>query len=610
MRKNGLRRIIARCLILSAILSFIPIVVSAEEQYDYFIEAENYSSSNFTSSAGSSVQTRASCSGKRYLNLYTNPSGDTEFYAEYKVQTDKAGTYKMDIASTPVETGWASGISLVINGGDEIKLTGSQFATRPDDTQIAWYHTNAIYLREGENTLRFIVQDRVSSGHYLAFIDCFALTRSEFALNYVKSLAPFGMFQQGDDLSFELMSKAPVDKDTAFNYEVIDYLGKLVKTGTGTIPKLTDRVRFSISGLKKGHYSILAGADGSTVFGYFSIVTPLSERKKYDDTPFGVDASPYGIYQNVSKALVDDYISLIELSGITWIRDRCYFSNAVTETEDSYKIKLNAANTYGDKFREKGIRISTTFDAMASNDSRLKRDYSTKIPTDILEAYRFYKALAEQYSGKVAVWEPMNEFDLGGGGSNDDSPDMYSSVFKAWAIGVHDANKEYPVYLTSEPTAGGSRPYAANKFVEMMYENDLFDYADVDTYHSLRSASEPQYIYSSTDAGQSMKEIDDGYQKIFKDYNKKPILWNSESGMNLTVPKEIDLSSAQQNIQAKYLVTSSVEAISYGTDKYFYFYGPAYQEGDRQWGMNSRSKVTPEGYTSWAALSALTYVLG
>ena len=610
MSKNTAKRFLAQFLLIATIFSLIPVFAIAEEQYDYFIEGENYSSTNFASSAGSSVQSRAVCSGKKYLNLYNNPSNDNVYFVEYKIQTDKAGVYKMDIASTPVTTGWSSGISVSINGGEEVKLAGSQFATISGDTQISWYHTNSVFLKEGVNSLKFIVRDRVSSGHYIAFIDCFALTKTEFGLNYVKALAPFGMFQQNEDLSFEIMSKSIVDKDTEFNYEIIDFLGKLVKTGTGIIPKSTNKAEFTISGLKKGHYSILAGAGSSTAFGYFSVVTPLSERKKYEDTPFGVDASPYGIYTNVSKALIDDYVSLIELSGITWIRDRCYFTNAITETEDSYKIKLNAANTYGDKFREKGIRISTTFDSMASNDNRLKKDYSTKMPTDILEAYKFFKALAEQYSGKVAVWEPLNEFDLGGGGSNSDSPDMYSSVFKAWAIGVHDADKKYPVYLTSEPTAGGSRPYASNKFVEMMFENDLFDYADIDNYHSHRSASAPYDVYYSTDAGHYMKEIADGYQQIFSDYNKKPILWNSESGMNLTVPKEIDLSSAQQNVQAKYLVTSSIEAISYGTDKYFYFYGPAYQEGDRQWGMNSRSKVAPSGYTSWTALSAMTYVLG
>ena len=586
-------------------------VSSAKIDYDYIIEGEDFVSSSFVTTAGNIRQSNELYSKKKYLNLYTNPSADAEFYAEYDVEVSSAGLYSLDIASTPLGPGWSSQMYIKVNDGDELLLRGDKFAAIENDTRIAWYHANTIYLKDGNNKIRIIVKDRnTSNGYYTAFIDCFTLTKGQFALYSVSTKAPFGVFQKKQEVSVDITANGRVVDDTVVAYEVIDYLGKTINTGKAVIKKDEDSVNVKLGRLPKGHYSVIGSSGVSSVTGYFSVVTDLSERKKYDDTPFGIDAMPYGIYMNTGRQFLDSYIDLLELSGVTWVRDRVYFSSGITPTGDSYKIELPVAGLSGHKLREKNIHVSQTFNTMARNIGGLMLDYSTVMPTDLIEMYKFWKALAEQYDGAVTVWEAYNEFDMGGGGSNSDGPDLYSSVLKAMAIGVSDADTQYPVYLTSEPASTSSGPYYSNKFIEMMFENDLFDYAAIDNYHSHRNAAEPYDVYYSTDEGHVMKKLADAYRGIFKDYNVSPLLWNTESGIYLGVPKEDELNSEEQAVQAKYVVTSSIESISYGSDKHFYFCGPDYQEGSRQWGMTSRSKTIPTAYTSWPAISALTYVTG
>ncbi|MBO5007317.1 MAG: hypothetical protein J6D26_00585 [Clostridia bacterium] len=613
MTKKKSLRLVSFVLIFMMLLSALPVMASAETSYDYLIEGEAFKACNFATSAGSTIQGKSACSQKQYINLYSKPSNDVEYYVQWEVTADKDGIYAMDIASTPLAPGgWSSPIYVQVNGGEEVMLTGEQFATLKDDNQIAWYHTNSLYLTEGANTIRFNVRDRVANNNtYVCFIDCFTLTRGEFGLKSVTAKdAPFGVYQENQELSMFVEANCNAKEDTEYVYEVIDYLGNTVRAGKGTIKAGADASNIKLASLPKGHYTVIASTGASSVCGYFSIVTALENRKKYEDTPFGLDASPYGIYMNTGRQFLESYIDLLELSGVTWIRDRCYFTSGITPSGDSYKIELPVAGKSGEMLQEKGIKVSTTFNHMARNIGNLTLDYSTVMPTDILEVYKFWKALAKQYDGDVTVWEPLNEFDLGGGGSNSDSPDLYSSVFKAMAIGASDADTENPVYLTSEPASSSSGPYYSNKFIEMMFENDLFDYASVDNYHSHRSAQEPYDVYYSTDDGHTMRTLADGYKQIFKDYDTYPLLWNTESGIYLPVEKADDLNSLEQTVQAKYLVTSSIEAIAHGSDKYFYFYGPAYQEGSRQWGMTSRSETFPAAYTSWPALSALTHVTG
>ena len=612
-KKNILKCLTSYIIAISLFASMLPISVMAAESYDYIVEGESFKATNFVTSKGNAIQGKASCSQKQYINLYNKPTNDTEYYAEWEVTVENDALYSIDIASTPLAMGgWSSPIYVSVNGGEKELLKGEQFATLKDDTEIAWYHTNSIYLNKGANRIRFTIKDRVANNStYVCFIDCFTLTKSDFGLSSVTAKdAPFGVFQDSQELSLSVESNCIAKDNTQFVYEVIDYLGNTVRAGRGVIPSGQSSSNISLKGLPKGHYTIIASTGASSAIGYFSVVTALEKREKFKDTPFGLDASPYGIYMNTGRQFLESYVDLLELSGVTWIRDRCYFTSGVTANGDEYQIDMPVAGKSGEMLEKKGISVSTTFNHTARNIGNLVLDYSAVIPTDIVETYKFYKALAERYDGLVDVWEPLNEFDLGGGGSNSDSPDLYSSVFKAMAIGVADAQTENPVYLTSEPASSSSGPYYSNKFIEMMFENDLFDYAAIDNYHSHRSALKPYDVYYSTEDGHTMKTLADGYNQIFKDYDSYPLLWNTESGIYLPVEKADDLNSQEQNIQAKYLVTSSIEAISYGSDKYFYFYGPAYQEGSRQWGMTSRSETFPAGYTSWPALSALTYVTG
>ena len=120
VRNVTLKKVISLILSLSILTSLIVTTAVNAEGYDYYIEAENYTDSNFRSSGGARVQSKAVYSNGKYLNLFYNMGDVGEYYAEYDVVCEKAGTYAIDIASTPLKAGWSSPVYVSVGDGDSV----------------------------------------------------------------------------------------------------------------------------------------------------------------------------------------------------------------------------------------------------------------------------------------------------------------------------------------------------------------------------------------------------------------------------------------------------------------------------------------------------------
>lgn len=572
------------------------------EGYDYYVEAENYTETNFRSSGGLITSKDVYSNGKR-LTLYYDMGAVDEFYAEYDIECENAGVYTIDMASTPFAAGWASPVYISVGDSEPVKLSGEKFESITGESEVAWYHAGTINLKKGMNKIRFSVRDgRASDGRATFFFDWFGLKKTEYELKEIKSPAPMQTFQQGEELKFEILGSGLAMEDMNVSYDVLDFEGKYVDGGNTVIKKDSISAQVVLKPKKNGSYQIIANCNGKTAVQQFLVVTNLKDRKKVEDSPFALDALIYGQRLNLGEDLAIQFADLLELSGITWIRDRVYFDPYVTKNGNNFKFEMPYTRETGDLLAERGINVHMTMNFHP--DILQEGDYGGTIPTNLLDVYRFWKQLAEEYDGAVASWEILNECDLGGGGVNMDGPDVYASAFKAAALGIMDSDTENEVLVL--PQGAAAKPDHPSEYVQMLFANDVYDYTSFSSYHHHQTTSQPYasyYKYEET-------AIPDAYIELAKEHGYKIANWNTESGINQDVAQGSNFSAADQMAQAKFLVTSCVEDMSHGADKKFYFAGKSYQEGVKSWGMTSWSETSPSAYAAYGALSGITHVLG
>lgn len=582
--------------------AMINIAVVNAEGYDYYLEGENYSASNFRST-DKLIQVNAARSNGKSLGLYYNMNNVDEYYTEYLIECENEGIYALDIASTPLKAGWSSPIYVTVGDSEPVMLQGVKFGAPSGDSQISWYHTGTINLKQGINKIRFLVKDVVKSNSLaVCFIDWFGLTKAEYELREIKSPAPMQTFQQGEELRFEIFGSGIAPSDMNISYDVLDFEGKYVEAGNTVIKKDTTSCEFVLKPKKNGAYQIIANCNGKTIVQQFLVVTNLKDRKKLEDSPFALDALIYGQRLDLGPELAIEFADLLELSGIKWIRDRVYFDPYVKQDGTNFTFSMPYTKFTGDLLSERGIKVNMN---MNQHPASLRAgDYGDQIPSDLFEVYAFWKQLAEEYDGAVDCWEILNEIDLGGGAVNKDGPDLYAAAFKAAALGIMDSETENEVLVL--PQGAAAKPEHPSEYVQMLFENDIYDYTAMSSYHHHQGAPKPYKSYHEYVG----TYIPGEYIKLGNKDGYTISHWNSESGIALDIPKGIDYSSEAQMTQAKYLVTSYVEDLAHGTDKRFYFAGRNFQEGVKSWGMTSRSTTSPSAYAVYGALSGITHVLG
>lgn len=426
--------------------------------------------------------------------------------------------------------------------------------------------------------------------------------KASFALKEITSDAPIQTFQQGEELKFKISAGSAATEDVTVTYEVLDFEENNVDSGSIEIKKGKSSAEFILESKKNGSYHIVANYNGQTIVQQFLVVTRLKDRKKVNDSPFGLDALMYGMRNDKNKALVEDYARLIELTGVTWTRDRVYFDNYVKKDGNNFTFSMPHTAVTGNLVNDKGINV-----IMAMNlqpEILRENDYGDVIPTNLFDVYYFWKQLAEEYDGAVNCWEIQNEIDLGGGGSDKDGADVYSSMFKAAALGIMDSDTITEVFVS--PFGAASKPGHSSEHIELLFENDIYDYTSIANYHVHESVTAPYssyYSYYGT-------YVPEGYIDLEDKHGYSLIEWNGESGISTDVPEDVDATAQQQMVQAKFLVTSFVEDLAAGTDKKFFFDGISRNEGAKSWGMMSRSKTNPAAYAAFGTLSAMTHVLG
>jgi len=470
----------------------------------------------------------------------------------------------------------------------------------------------------------------------------------------VKGTQPLNIFTTRDNFAFTIDLTRAVTTNTNVRYTVTDYFDNPIVKNT-IIPAWQRSVTVNDGQRSAGHYIVKVEIPGESIISeYFAVVIPYQDRPQYANpgfvSPFATDiafswyskygfAKPTNFTPKEKKSLNNDYSRAVQLSGVTWVRERMSWADIAgpfdsgKDTHDAY-FKPTPPNNYktyktlvafiGTPTRErldKHLKDIANFlglntldntkysmtqadqdDWIAITEENKNRGYM--LPDHLEKIYNFAVKYGARYKGYIDMWEVWNEQEYDKETSAYESADRYSAVLKAASIGFHDAG--IPV------TMGGMvshNIYAL--YHENMFENDIMPYVEAYNFHNHTDNVNPNGPYDSFSVDKNNAHL--AFKRNQSGGNQIPA-WVTEAGGSFADSPN-GLNFEKQRAQARYWVTSAAMSLATGVDKHFWFYGRELVEdpGKRYWGSFSEynpttKRITP--YAAYAAQSAMTEALG
>ncbi len=398
------------------------------------------------------------------------------------------------------------------------------------------------------------------------------------------------------------------------SYVITDYAGNEIarKYFVGEANDIR-RIEIDIENHPTGYFKLQAGD-----YVEYYLVLPSFADRTVTDSPFAMDSALTQRVGNLDR--IASYSAIYRMMGITWVRERMAWEsyqtayNQTTGTfgyDDAYIGKIKDRLTV---IKDSGLNVLLTFSSapnwakdLATNyhpDSQIthnadeaKNDPAKKKTTTYLGTYGTQLAIydaakraATTLNGVVDIMELMNEPDH----TFRDLAEHYSGWFKAAALGVIDSGSGMSISI-----AGMCQPTNWKDFFGLIMNSDVMSYSSIYNFHSHKDlppdVSVPDYGEAVT-----MKNFPQALSLLGV---TKPI-WISESGMKIPSETPTDLHLSKQT---PYVVSSAVQALSYGIDKYYWFLGAHYLEAGGDYGSFSKND---RAYPTIAAYAVLTNMLG
>ncbi len=510
------------------------------------------------------------------------------WYATYVAEAPGEGPYRLEaVATSPVEqphteeTGSYFGI--VVNDGRRVAIARSQpywYESVPAWGELSRLEVGTVELREGRNTITFTVDEPcvlAASTGYRFLLDRFTLTPvARVGLSGIHLGDPadtIGVHRSdardgpAPELRFVLEGRTPRTRRLPFT--VTDYFGERVASGTVTVPAGRVAVSLALPELPPGHYRVTAAG----LTGCFAV---LPERRPVEGGRFGVNAYVFSL---VPPSRLDAFASAMRDMGAGYVRDGMPWP-AAEPHRGSYDIRLYEGVQR--TFRAHGLAV---LDVLTAAPEWAMTEASLPLPADLRDVYRYTARLAADSPDAIQL---SNEPDVDRTSS---TGEQHAAFVKAAALGIRDTNGSTTVVLPGIADAG-------SPFQMLMLENEVTRYADAWGFHGYPDPAdqdEPE-VPGSAAVQRELRRLH-GAEAL--------PMWMTECGVFLAARPGSDLTPAQQAVQARYLVRSTVLSLAAGTERHFWFGAPPIHDEGVYFGLLSREFQPWPAYSAHAALASL-----
>lgn len=552
------------------------------------VEGENYKTSTVTPSLTNGQE----FSNGKIISIFGPRYANMKLELTYEVNATEAGAYSMSVISSLLNSQATTDYSVQVNNGeiqdimtfftDQVMVQSTNFPNK-----IAKSKLRDVCLKQGINTIKIIVDSSdLYWGNVIFRLDCMKFTKTNFKINYLKADAGVvGVFEKSSNVSYNVAFNESVKANKTFRYCLTDFWMNKVVEKEFVPEEGADSFKLDLGQLPLGWYKLdITDENNYTVTTTMTVVPDYSSRKTFTDTPFAVD---YASDNVPGYNLLKDYTKALKLAGINWGRERYDWSVVNAEkgkyfTDDMQK-RLNIISDNGLKILDMTPPRTPTW---AKPSGRIYAD-------NLFDVYTGAKDLSNQFKDYVQAWEYGNEADLSA-----EAADVFAASYKAYAIGISDsANAPLKTF--------GGFALAPNTqiFMDLCLQNGIMNYSDMYNQHN-------HVTYDPTQNFTSLKtaQLNSHVQTEFAYDKENKAIWMTEAGMYCPVSSgESFPKYAEQQAQARYAVTSTVQSLAAGTTKHFWFVIPSYVEAGRELGS---FYPTDTPYPVYASEAVMTYALG
>lgn len=623
------------------------------QHVEIFIEGEKYRSTTFDTQKIKILSSDGLSGGKVFYTVYVPEEWTAEDFdiknwsttlkVSYQIKIEVEGYYNIQVTAGDKDQDYTSNYSLQVDSKEPMSVKDASIVSeviatnKTVENMLQVVDFGAVYLTAKTHTFTFEMDvedafadrpDKEKEYGAVAFaLDCIKLTRvyavsdapvlsygadisKDKNANILNASAKTNVFDKSYPIKIEYTHVFTEDESIPFF--IMDYAGNVIvrKYLAGKANEVTSITEI-FNNHPTGYFKVVVGEDE-----YYYVVTPSFADRTVTDSPFAIDGN-IAHPQRMTAELAEAYAAAFRLAGVTWTRERIGWTYYQYQNDDgSFRYSDSYINdTLKPQFgaiKSTGMNILAVFSSgpdwanklplgAGADETILKNTlglYGTQLPV-----YEATNRLATELRGYVDILELANEPDH----TYRDIAETYAGWFKAAALGIIDANKKANEAENANPDddiiisiSGMCQPVNWRDFTGLMMSSEVEKYTAIYNYHSHTSL--PTGNSTPDFAGNSINIRT--YPQALELYgNEKPV-WISESGMKIPT---LEPSENQKTKQTPYIVTSAIQALSYGTDKYFWFVGTHYEEAG---GVYSTFTKDHQPYPTVAAYAVMTSVLG
>jgi len=384
---------------------------------------------------------------------------------------------------------------------------------------------------------------------------------------------PGNVFLLGEDVNIKIPERTS-------SWRLLDDRRAVIKQGP--IDEKTSNLK--ISGLEIGWYRIeFLDADGKVIDWTTAAVLARLAEAVPQGSPVCVDSATSWFASN-QPARQEHFAHLAALAGVNWIRDRISwggFQRGPDKLPDN--TTYDSAATLQARYGLKVLQVFHDIPGWAADKELDGENRSRRFPRDLRNLYKFCKAMAQRYKGRVLAWEPWNEANITmfGGHTIDEMCTHQKAAYLGYKAGNPDLTVCWNVY------AGAGTPL----HTKGVLENQTWPYFETYNIHSYQKPED--YLKQFAQA----REAACG----------RPI-WITECGVRalaITGGPWSELSQADELRQAEFIAHSYASSLFAGVNRHFFFILGNFNERGVQFGLLRNDQTPRPGYVALAALGRL-----